>query len=651
MASSTGSSSAPDSSRPGVAKPAAAKLADSTLKREVEAWLVADPDPQTRTELEELLQAADTAGLQSRFSGSLKFGTAGLRGALGAGPNRMNQVVVRQTTAALVWVLQQSLGEALTIAVGYDGRRNSDIFAQDAAQVIAALGGTALLVQGLIPTPVLAHLTLAEQCQAGIMITASHNPPQDNGYKVYWSDGAQIISPHDVAVERARQRIGLLPADLAQLRGFEAAAPEGESSDASPGAVKQLSSEAAISQYVAAVAGELKRLFGAGLSQGQPASGRQQTQAQPAAQAEFPQCVYTPLHGVGLATLSQLFAELNLPAPAVVAAQAEPDGAFPTVAFPNPEEPGALDLALELAQATGAELVLANDPDADRLSVAWLVAEEPTGDRHARTPQLQVLSGNELGVLLGDGLLTLLGDQASDCLVGTTIVSSQLLAKVAAAHGAKFAETLTGFKWVARIGDSRPETMLFGYEEALGYSVLPEVVRDKDGISAAALFVWLMQRWRQAGTSPAERLRQLAAQHGLHLSRQLSFRYEGSSATSTMAAIMGSFRTSPPQSFGSAVVSQSQDYAEQFDRKVAPANVLVYHTQDGARVILRPSGTEPKLKVYLEVIVAPPQPGAATLSHSQLQQWQTRAQAQLDELAEEISQLISQRTPVSQPTS
>ena len=564
---------------------------------------------------------------------------------------------MRQTTAALVLVLQQLLGEAPAIAIGYDGRRNSDIFAQDAAQVVAVLGGTALFVQGLIPTPVLAHLTISEQCHAGIMITASHNPPQDNGYKVYWSDGAQIISPHDVAVEQARKQVGLPPADLSQMREAAGDAPEdlpsGRISGRISGKIKPLPSAAAISQYVTAVADELKELFGSDyISQSQP---------NPANSAQFPKCVYTPLHGVGLETLNRLFEELNLPTPSVVSAQADPDGTFPTVAFPNPEEPGALDLALEFAIESGAEVVLANDPDADRLSVALLVAEEPDSDRHGSAPQFKVLSGNELGVLLGDGLLTLAqaGDQAPDCLVGTTIVSSQLLEKIAAAHGAKFAETLTGFKWVARIGDSRPEKMLFGYEEALGYSVLPEVVRDKDGISAAALFVLLMQRWRQSGTSPTQRLRELASQHGLHLSRQLSFRYEGDSATSTMAAIMGSLRTSPPLSFGSAVVSKSKDYAEQSDSEVAPANVLVYYTQDGARVILRPSGTEPKLKVYMEVIVAPPtsassgsqfpvspaaQLPATTPAGSQLQQWHTQAEERLDELADEINQLISQRT-------
>jgi len=643
---------------------------DSSLKRKAEDWLAADPDPETRFELEELLgrvgtgelpeRAASTAELASRFSQSLKFGTAGLRGALGAGPNRMNRVVVRQTTAALVSVLQELLGHAPTIqpptiAVGYDGRRNSDVFARDVAQVASALGANVWLIEGVVPTPVLARLTLHQGCHAGVMITASHNPPQDNGYKVYWLDGAQIVPPHDRAIEQARTQIGLLPADLAQLGTGD--------SGRQPGEVTSIPSQQVIGEYVRTTAEGLGKLL--------------PTDDQFTAKA--PKCVYTPLHGVGWATLRQLFEAVNLPVPVVVPAQSLPSDSFLTVAFPNPEEPGTLDMVLALAAEVEADVVLANDPDADRLAVALRQPDSPQRQPNS-PPQFRVLSGNELGVLFADGLLGLSGEGAKDCLVGTTIVSAPLLEKMAAACGAKFGETLTGFKWLARLGDDRPQKMLFGYEEALGYSVLPELVRDKDGISAAVLFVLLMQFWTEAGTTPVERLRELAAQHGLHLSSQLSFRYEGDSATKTMAAIMGSLRSAPPRSIGSVKIVAGRDYAELPEGdsddstggsgeaagdppadsaagqpvsspgdsaadRVKPANVLTYYLQDGSRIILRPSGTEPKLKVYLEVIApaGSSAPQSQTTSESQFQDWQAQAERQLEILSEGVKQLIAQR--------
>lgn len=632
---------------------------------EAEAWLAADPDPQTRAELEDLLARGDEAGLNSRFGEALSFGTAGLRGALGAGPNRMNRVQVRQTTAGLVSVLlaggptrepakmsevrgkmeqggfeggfKGNLSDAPTVAIGYDARYNSDVFAQDAAQVAASFGANVLLVQGVVPTPVLAHLTLHRKCQAGIMITASHNPPQDNGYKVYWSDGAQIIAPRDSEIEQARKQVGLLPADLSDLAA----------ADVAPGQLSTIPSEQAIAQYVEAVSAGIAKLFAEHTTE--PA-----TQPAPAAQpapADFPKCVYTPLHGVGHQTLKQVFAALNLEAPQAVEAQAAPDGAFPTVAFPNPEEPGALDLALELARERDADVVLANDPDADRLAVALRL---PSGAGY------RVLSGNELGVLLGDGLLGLAGDGAPDFMVGTTIVSSQLLGKIARACGAGFGETLTGFKWLARLGLGQPAKLLFGYEEALGYSVLPQLVRDKDGITAAAAFVLLMRHWARAGTTPLERLRQLATDHGLHLGGSVSFRYEGDSAAVTMAAIMGSLRTNPPAAVGTGEADKIvavKDYAQRDGAPGAapgaaappaaapPANVLVYFLADGTRVTLRPSGTEPKLKVYLEVTAEPPTDFAAQQpSQTQFDDWQSQAQNRLDNLTAAITQLIEQRS-------
>lgn len=652
------------------------------LREQAEAWIAADPDPETRAELEQLLAADSAAELQSRFGSTLKFGTAGLRGELGAGPNRMNRVVVRQTTVALVDYLNE-LAEAADagatdagsasaepakakpakakpakIVIGYDGRRNSDVFALDAAAVAAAKGAQAILLEGLVPTPVLAHAVLRHGCDAGIMITASHNPPQDNGYKVYWHDGAQIIPPHDRKIEQTRHRIGLLPQDYGYDIDFVSAsagrtdtlAPTSEQvqNDVSAGAsfCQVISAADEIEEYVRVAAAQIKSLFTDELAN----------------RSTHFKVVYTPLHGVGKAALLRLFEELGLPKPIAVPEQAEPDGDFPTVQFPNPEEPGALDLALRLAAEEGADVVLANDPDADRLCVAINSAEfaiptssatspvaEPADSLAVSNTAYRVLSGDELGCLLADGILSLLGkgSEESKRLVGTTIVSSQLLAKIAQAHRAAFGETLTGFKWLARVGDNMPERFVFGYEEALGFSVLPDLVRDKDGITAAAVFMLLMQQWQAEGASPLDRLDALYRQHGLHKSRQISFRYEGDNAQATMAAMMGSLRMSPPTSFAASgafpassprslpeaadsppspshedssssteeanestsqasgkennAVSSIVDYAEGTASSV-PANVLMYFLRSGARVIIRPSGTEPKLKAYLEVI-------------------------------------------------
>lgn len=574
------------------------------LREQAEAWIIADPDPATRAELEQLLEAGDTAELQNRFSSTLKFGTAGLRGELGAGPNRMNRVVVRQTTAALTDYLNELAGAATTgaanaeaakIVIGYDGRRNSDVFARDAAAVAAAKGAQTILLEGTVPTPVLAHAVLRHGCDAGIMITASHNPPQDNGYKVYWNDGAQIIPPHDRKIERARTSEQAQSAVGTEPRFCQAAVDE-------------------IEQYVQVAAAQISSLFEMGAAASVPASHLR--------------AVYTPLHGVGKTALLRLFEVLGLSEPVVVPEQAEPDGDFPTVQFPNPEEPGALDLALRLAAEEDADVVLANDPDADRLCVA------------IKQSGYRVLSGDELGCLLADGILSLVGNSAKGAaglLVGTTIVSSQLLEKIAKAHGAAFGETLTGFKWLARVGTSRPERFVFGYEEALGFSVLPDLVRDKDGITAAAVFMLLMQKWQAEGVGPLERLAELSRLHGLHKSRQISFRYEGDAAQTTTAAIMGSLRMSPLKNLA---IDSAVDYAEGTTHSV-PANVLLYYLRNGARVIIRPSGTEPKLKAYLEVIQpvsesSDPNDGLADAA--------ALATAQLNELEAVVRSLIDERS-------
>ena len=697
------------------------------LKAQAEAWLAADPDPETRAELEQLLAADSEAELQSRFGSTLKFGTAGLRGELGAGPNRMNRVVVRQTTAALVDYLNE-LAEAANagsvnaepakakpakIAIGYDGRRNSDVFARDAAVVAAAKDAQAILLEGVVPTPVLSHAVLRHGCDAGIMITASHNPPQDNGYKVYWHDGAQIIPPHDRKIEQTRHRIGLLPQDYGYDTDFVSAstgrtdtlAPTSEQvqDDVSAGAnfCQVISAADEIDEYVRVAATQIKSLFERSpVEFGTPDASADER----ASGSTNLRVVYTPLHGVGKAALLRLFEELEMPKPIVVPEQAEPDGDFPTVQFPNPEEPGALDLALRLAAEEDADVVLANDPDADRLCVAINSAEfaistssaaspvaEPADSLAVSNTTYRVLSGDELGCLLAEGILSLLrksgkGSEEAKLLVGTTIVSSQLLVKIAEAHGAAFSETLTGFKWLARVGDNAPERFVFGYEEALGFSVLPDLVRDKDGITAAAVFMLLMQQWQAEGASPLDRLGALYRQHGLHKSRQISFRYEGDNAQATMAAMMGSLRMLPPASFAASdalpassprslseaadsppspspedisssteeanestrqasgresnAVSSIVDYAEGTASSV-PANVLMYFLRSGARIIIRPSGTEPKLKAYLEVIEPV---GDSDDPNASIAEAIDLATAQLNELEAAVKNLIDERS-------
>ena len=696
------------------------------LKEQAEAWLAADPDPETRAELEQLLAADSEAELQSRFGSTLKFGTAGLRGELGAGPNRMNRVVVRQTTAALVDYLNELAGAAdagtanagaaktkpakakpAKIVIGYDGRRNSDVFARDAAAVAAAKGAQAILLEGVVPTPVLAHAVLRHGCDAGIMITASHNPPQDNGYKVYWHDGAQIIPPHDRKIEQTRHRIGLLPQDYgydiaASTSRTDTLAPTSEQVQNDVGAdasfCQVISAADEIERYAQVAAAQIKSLFERSpVEFGTPDASADEL----ANRSTHFKVVYTPLHGVGKAALLRLFEELGMPKPIAVPEQAEPDSDFPTVQFPNPEEPGALDLALRLAAEEDADVVLANDPDADRLCVAINSAEFATSTSSATSPvaepadslavsntRYRVLSGDELGCLLADGILSLLGkgSEESKRLVGTTIVSSQLLAKIAQAHRAAFGETLTGFKWLARVGDNAPERFVFGYEEALGFSVLPDLVRDKDGITAAAVFMLLMQQWKAEGASPLDRLGALYRQHGLHKSRQISFRYEGDNAQATMAAMMGSLRMSPPTSFaasGALPVSDSRSLPEAVDSPTSPspedtsssteeanestslapgresnavssivdyaegtassvpANVLMYFLRSGARVIIRPSGTEPKLKAYLEVIEPV---GDSDDPNASIAEAVDLATAQLNQLEAAVRSLIDERS-------
>ena len=510
-----------------------------------EAWLAEDPDPDTRAELRALLDAGDAAGLADRFGSSLQFGTAGLRGALGAGPNRMNRVVVIRAAAGLAAYLRAHRGDA--VVIGYDARHKSDVFARDTAEVMMGAGISAMVLPHPLPTPVLAFAIRHLGADAGVMVTASHNPPQDNGYKVYLGDGSQIVPPADAEISAAIDAVGPL-----------AGVPRGEEWNTLGDDVVQA--------YLDRVAGLVD-----------PASPRDL------------RIVYTPLHGVGRDVLLEAFARAGFAAPIVVALQGDPDPEFSTVSFPNPEEPGAIDLALEAAVEHAAELVIANDPDADRCAVA-------VADPAAGTPSgWRMLRGDEVGALLAAHLV-----RRNPGLTGTfaaSIVSSSLLGRIAAAHGLGYRETLTGFKWIARV-----EGLRFGYEEALGYCVDPAGVRDKDGISAAVLVAELAATLKAEGRTVLDLLDDLAREHGLHATDQLAARVDD---LSLIEEAMTRLRSEPPASLGGRAVEHTDDLAAG-SADLPPTEGLRYRLADGGRVVVRPSGTEPKLKAYLEVVVPVP---------------------------------------------
>ena len=510
------------------------------------AWVALDPDTRTRGELEGLVERVSSdpadvtaaADLADRFAGRLQFGTAGLRGALGAGPNRMNRLVVIRAAAGLAAYLRKHCAEGDdTVVVGYDARRNSDVFARDTAAVMAGAGLRAKVLPRPLPTPVLAYAIRALGCVAGVMVTASHNPPQDNGYKVYLGDGSQIVPPADAEIS----------AEIDAVAGG-GTVPLGEGWE-------RLGDEV-VDAYLSAVSD----LVAAG-------GPRDLT------------LVYTPLHGVGGESVTRVLEKAGFSTPHVPAAQAEPDPDFPTVAFPNPEEPGAMDLAMALAAEVAADIVVANDPDADRCAVA---VPGPRGWR--------MLRGDEVGALLADFLLRLgvLGVYA------TTVVSSSLLGKMAAAHGQEYRETLTGFKWLGRI-----DGLAFGYEEALGYCAAPGLVRDKDGISALLRVVELAAMLKSEGRTLTDRLDDIARAYGLHATDQLSVRVTD---LARIGQVMARLRSTPPTTLGGFAVTLVDDLAEG-GPDLPPTEGLRYRLGENARVVVRPSGTEPKIKCYLEVVV------------------------------------------------
>jgi phosphomannomutase len=556
----------------------------SHLAAAVGAWIARDPDPATRAELEGLLAAGDGAGLHARFDHPLEFGTAGLRGELGAGPGRMNRAVVRQTTAGVAaWIAER--GDAARqagLVIGYDARHGSATFAADTAAVAAGAGVRTFLLGRPLPTPIIAFAVRHLGAAAGVMITASHNPAPDNGYKAYAADGAQVIPPDD-------GRITTLAGELG---------PPPETRPAGGSLVEDLDDAALLSAYTESVTRVLD-----------PAGPRAL------------RAVYTPLHGVGGAVLPDLLVAAGFDPPVPVPRQAEPDPDFPTVAFPNPEEPGALDLAVAEARRVAADVVLANDPDADRLAVAF-------ADRAGR---FRVLTGDELGALLADYLLSRTTGDAR--LVATTVVSSSLLSSLAAEAGVDYAETLTGFKWIARAAASRPgHHLVFGYEEALGYAV-SEAVADKDGLSAALVAAELAAAEKAAGRTLGDRLDDVASRLGVHLTAQLSLRGPDVAAIARFAAVMVRLRRRPPAELAGLAVTEVVDYLAG-GRGLPPADVLAWHLGRAARVVVRPSGTEPKLKAYLEVVTEPPgRSGLATARH--------RAGTVLAELRRAVGELLA----------
>jgi phosphomannomutase len=521
------------------------------LRARIDAWSAIDPDPVTRAELARL--ATEEPDLVSAlFEGRVEFGTAGLRAVMGPGPTAMNRVVVAQTTAGLMrW-----LPPGARVVIGYDTRHNSQQFAFDVASVVAGSGGRAELLPGALPTPVLARAVLDQEADAGVMITASHNPAADNGYKLFLADGIQLVGPAD-------QEIARLIDQVAAEGNDELARAASALAGGGPGTATTLGPEAAQRHLGAAVAACL--------------TGERAVQV-----------VYSAMHGVGGRHLLAAFEAAGFPPPQLVTEQFEPDPDFPTVAYPNPEEPGALDLALAQAGSSGADLVLANDPDADRLAVAL-------PDRSGRWVRL---SGDQVGILLADHLLR--HTAGPDRLVASSLVSSRLISALARAEGVHDVRTLTGFKWVARPIVDRPGCRyLLGYEEALGYCV-GDRVRDKDGISAALVVAELVAETLASGDTVWDRLDALAQRLGVYLTGPVTLLFAGPDGLSRRREAMDRAAASPPAELAGVAVEATEDLAR--GAGLPPTPGVIWHLADQSRVVVRPSGTEPKLKAYVEVI-------------------------------------------------
>ncbi len=539
----------------------------SDVKTAARLWLAEDPDPVTREELRAMIDRGDEASLHERFGARLEFGTAGLRGVLGAGPNRMNRAVVIRTTAGLCEHLREHVPDCAHrgVVVGCDGRRMSREFARDVAATLAGAGIPAHVFSSVVPTPLVAYAVTALNAAAGVMITASHNPPEYNGYKAYWGNGAQIIPPHDTDIAAAIAAIGPLASiatlsePIARKRGLHHGIPD-----------------TLAASYLAGV-----RALG----------------IHPDAPSNL-SMVYTALHGVGARWATEVLPRFGTVHS--VPEQSEPDGDFPTVAFPNPEEPGAMDMAMALARSVDADIVLANDPDADRLAVAA---------KH-RGAWVQ-LTGNDVGALLGHYLLT--QGPAGDRMVATTIVSSPVLGEIARAQGVRYAETLTGFKWIANKAMQTERAtgtrFVFGFEEALGYTV-GTLARDKDGIGAAYVVAELAAGLKALGRTLVDALEDLSRAYGCHLSRQHAVTLRGADGMERIADIMAYLRENPPESLAGRAVTAVRDYHSRTRTETSGdvtlmdlpvADVVVFELGNACRVIARPSGTEPKIKYYMDV--------------------------------------------------
>jgi len=568
------------------------------LKTAVEQWAAHDPDASTQAEAHQLLAANDWPALDDRFATSLEFGTAGLRGLLGAGPNRMNRAVVRRTSAGLARYLVKHAPKAQQrgVVVGRDGRTMSDEFARDVAEVFCAEGFVVHAFQRVGPTPLTAFALLKLDAAAAVMVTASHNPPEYNGYKVYWGNGAQIIPPHDSGIAETIVRVE--PADQ----------------------VKLLSEAEARYQHLWKDLGEeMEDAYLRAIATLPPVGEKK---------SRHLKIVYTAMHGVGGRLAVEGLARAGFTDVSPVARQHEPDPKFTTVRFPNPEEKGALDLSTELANQLKADLVIANDPDADRLAV---MARDAGG-------KLRALTGNELGVLLGEFVLTE-GPKRADPLVITTVVSSGQLRQIAGQLNARYDETLTGFKWIANRAlevDPKGEHFAFGYEEALGYTI-GTVVRDKDGIGAALVATELAARCHASGGTLLTRLETLQRKYGLFASSLKTVTLPGAEGQAKMAGLMKSLRARVPSAVGALAIDVVNDYQARertAGGKTTPltlphANMIVYELLGGARITVRPSGTEPKVKMYFEV----KEPVAADEPMAQATQ---RAMGRLERIGEDF---------------
>lgn len=571
------------------------------LLESVRNWIAQDPDTTTRQELESLVATATDSSvgekiavaavheLMQRFSGTLEFGTAGLRAELGAGPMRMNRVVVQRAAAGIARYIHAALGRDLQPAaravIGYDARKNSAVFAQDTAAIFTAAGVETFIMPQALPTPVLAWAVKEYQAEIGVMVTASHNPATDNGYKIYLGGravepagrGAQIVPPYDAEIAADIAAVG----DIRDI----AKAPDGW--NVLPTSITD--------DYLHAILPE------------------------PGPPADSLKIVFTAMHGVGGSTTMAALARAGFTHVYPVAEQHHPDPTFPTVTFPNPEEPGALDLALATACDRSADLVIANDPDADRCAVA---ISEPSSDGAAHW---RVLRGDDVGALLGAAALDRLKTSAKDAVVANSLVSSRLLERMAAAHGVKHQQTLTGFKWIARVPG-----LFYGYEEALGYCLNPEIVSDKDGISAAVAIAQLARQAKEHGSSLAQQLDQIALRYGLFTTDQLSVRVTDLAAIPHM---MRSLREDTPTTLGGSQVVVVHDLAHPTnDSALPPTDGMLLLTEDDTRVIIRPSGTEPKLKCYVETVAAIPNPTALPTIRTEQIQRAHRVCAELKEL-------------------